>query len=212
MDKKFLNRIAILCISFILCLVVIKIFSNIKDVELSKELSKSIPEKISKWKNFEEQSIKPMVEQILGVDDYIWRQYKSNNGDLLDVYISYFSRIDASKTYHSPLNCMPGSGWSIYKIESIPIKLSNGKDVLVNSLTMKNGVKELQAIYWYQCRGRIIDTEYKERIYRTLDSIFKRETNGAFIRIISLTKGLSQRELKEFCANLIEILYSQLPS
>ncbi|GAB6162455.1 hypothetical protein JCM12298_16140 [Desulfothermus naphthae] len=172
----------------------------------------SFPKKIAEWKSSDNQTMDPKVARILHVDDYIWRRYKNEKGEFLDVYISYFSYVDRIKTYHSPLNCMPGSGWNIYKVESVPIYLSKNKKVNVSCLFLKKGSNVLKAIYWYQCRGRILDSEVKERIYRIADSVLKRRTDGAFIRIICLTNGVSKKELSRFCVNVIKILYKILPS
>ncbi len=212
MDKSFFYRVIILSIVFLLCLGAINFFSRVKAVPLDKPLEQSFPKKIGTWEDVYNEDMDPKVIKILGVDDYVWRKYKSRDGKLLDVYISYFSYVDRIKTYHSPLNCMPGSGWDIYNIVSLPIKLSNGRYVDVNKLVVKNGPKTLNAIYWYQCRGRVIDSEYKERIYRVIDSIFKRRTDGAFVRIIGLSDNITQKDIQGFCAKVIGILYNILPS
>ena len=212
MDKNFFYRVIILCILFLLCLGAINFFSKVKAVPLNKPLEQSFPRKIGAWEDVYSENMDSKVIKILGVDDYVWRKYKSRDGKLLDVYISYFSYVDRIKAYHSPLNCMPGSGWDIYNIVSLPIRLSNGRYVDVNRLIVKNGTKTLKAIYWYQCRGRVIDSEYKERIYRVIDSILKRRTNGAFVRIIGLSDNITQKDIEGFCKRVIEILYNILPS
>ena len=212
MEKGFFYRLGILGIAFICCYVIINFFSHVNVVALKTPLYKSFPKRIENWESTNDQPMDPKVARILHVDDYVWRKYKNSKGDVLDVYVSYFSYVDRIKTYHSPLNCMPGSGWNIYKVESVPIYLSQNKKVNVSYLYLKKGSNALKAMYWYQCRGRIIDSEIKERIYRIVDSILKRRTDGAFIRIISLTNGLSQEELNRFCAKIIKILYEIIPS
>ncbi len=106
-------------------------------------LNKSFPRKIDNWETIEDEPMDPKVAKILMVDDYVWRKYRDKEGNILDVYVSYFSYVDRIKTYHSPLNCMPGSGWDIYKVESVPIALSKHKRVHVNSLFFK----KVQGIY-----------------------------------------------------------------
>jgi len=212
MEKRFFLRVGILCIAFLCCYFIINFFSHVKAIPLKTPLYKSFPKKIQKWESINDQPMDPKVAKILHVDDYIWRQYQNREGQVLDVYISYFSYVDRIKTYHSPLNCMPGSGWNIYKVESYPIYLSRNKKVYVSYLYLKKGSKVLKAMYWYQCRGRIIDSEIKERIYRIMDSVLKRRTDGAFIRIICLTNRVSKEELNRFCASVIKILYRILPS
>jgi hypothetical protein len=40
-------------------------------------------------------------------------------------------------------------------------------------------------IYWYQGRGRIVASEYQDKVYTVLDSVLRRRSDGAMVRIMT---------------------------
>ncbi|MCF8104148.1 MAG: EpsI family protein [Desulfohalobiaceae bacterium] len=175
-----------------------------------------IPGRIGSWRMAETQAMGADIVDLLGVDDYIFRNYKDDQGQAINVYVSYFSRTDRSKGYHSPLNCMPGSGWEIANTKPLPLKIpGSSEEPTVNRLLLQKGAEKKVSLYWYQCRGRILHNEYLERIYRVIDSIFKNRTDGAFIRLVAINTGQDiQKEeamLKDFASRLLPMLREYLP-
>ena len=48
---------------------------------------------------------------VLRASDYLLRNYKDRDGRVLNFYVGYYASQREGATYHSPLNCLPGSGW-----------------------------------------------------------------------------------------------------
>ena len=48
-------------------------------------------------------------------------------------------------------------------------------------------------IYWYQGRGRFEASEYQDKINTVLDSIFRRRSDGAMIRVMTSVGGDEQK-------------------
>src|ERR671933_679529 len=53
------------------------------------------------------------VEQILRADDYVIRDYAAPDGRTANFYVGYYLTQRNGATYHSPLNCLPGAGWTM---------------------------------------------------------------------------------------------------
>src|SRR4029450_689672 len=70
----------------------------------------TVPLHIGPWAG-EVHTLDPHVLQILKMDDYLWRQYSGTPGLPLGLYIGYYQSMRQGATYHSPKNCLPGSGW-----------------------------------------------------------------------------------------------------
>lgn len=176
----------------------------------------AFPQNIGEWEAVNTQTMSDEVEEVLGVDDYLLRNYKGPNNIQINLYASYFAYTDRSKGYHSPLNCMPGSGWNIAGTEPVSLAIAeSGQGATVNKLILKNGPQKQVSLYWYQCRGRILHNEYVERLYRVLDSIMHNRTDGAFIRLIATNDEQSMEKniamLKGFASEIIPILQKHLP-
>lgn len=208
-------RLLIVCLLLIGVGLYIHTFDRTKAQPIKKPLS-SFPDKISGWHVIDQNSMSPQVEKMLGVDDYVLRSY-SQSPKSINLYVSYFSYTSRNKGYHSPLNCMPGSGWNIAQTRPIQLSLNNQqqKKVTVNQLILQKGSQKQVALYWYQCRGRIIHSEYWERIYRVWDSIIRGRTDGSFVRLIykSSSRDLDKAtlELKDFAKAVIPTLSNYLP-
>ncbi len=182
-----------------------------------KQPLQSFPHKIGVWQSSKSQTLQKDIARMLNVDDYIFRTYHAPNGLTISFYVSFFAYTDRTKGYHSPLNCMPGSGWNIAQTRPIQLSLNNQqqKKVTVNQLILQKGSQKQVALYWYQCRGRIIHSEYWERIYRVWDSIIRGRTDGSFVRLIykSSSRDLDKAtlELKDFAKAVIPTLSNYLP-
>ena len=107
----------------------------------------------------------------------------------VNLYAAYYASQRTGKMPHSPLDCIPGDGWSITKFE----RTSLGRDRPVNrAMIERNGSKQL-VYYWYEERGKRITTEYWSKWYLLYDAITKNRSDGALVR---LTTALRPGELE----------------
>ena len=208
-------RIIVLSILFLLCALFVYTFDKDSKTPIARPLQQ-VPQQIGGWQAVSSQSMGEDIEGVLGVDDYILRNYRNAHGVQVNVYVSYFTYTDRSKGYHSPLNCMPGSGWNIAETKPVSLSLpAADQKATVNQLILQKGRRKQISLYWYQCRGRILHNEYLERIYRVIDSIFKNRTDGAFIRLIATNSDQDLQEdmamLTDFATRLIPVLREYLP-
>jgi EpsI family protein len=154
--------------------------------------------------------------RILKVDDYIIRNYRNSNGDVIGLYIGYFKSQREGKGIHSPRQCLPGSGWipvetTLYEL-SIPDH--NPKTVPMNKFVMSKGLDHQLYLFWYQGRGRSYASEYWNKIYLVLDGLTKRRTDGALIRINNNVNGDAEDALKtqtEFIKLIFPLLKEYIP-
>lgn len=186
---------------------------NSMDIPVLKPLS-TFDKRIGRWEYTGDVKLQDKVVDILGTDDYIEYVYKSPDNQTIDLYVSYFNSLREGKQFHSPKNCIVGSGSVVLRTDTINIPVKGDKMNLipVNLMVLKRGDQKQLVLYWYQCRGRYIRSEYAEKIYRVVDSVSKRRTDGAFIRVISL--GSSENMLPsliDFTGQLIPVLEEYIP-
>ena len=117
--------------------------------------------------------------------DYVMRDYVLPDGKGANLYIGYYASQRAGATYHSPQNCLPGSGWEMKQPELVEIKTSSGESFFANRYIVQNGDYREVLIYWYQGRGRAVASEYKDKVYTVLDSILRRRSDGAMVRVMT---------------------------
>ena len=67
---------------------------------------------IGEWKGVQDPPLEPRVLEVLGVNDYLTRAYYRPDRAGVGLYIGYWESQRQGDTIHSPLNCMPGAGWT----------------------------------------------------------------------------------------------------
>ncbi len=213
MSNQIINinkRIVIILSIFLVTFLIIQLTQSVKRTHILKPLS-DFPEQIDGWKRIEKIDLSDAVSSMLGVDDYINYNYLSPQGNVVNLYISYFEALGVTGGYHSPLNCMPGGGAKILKTEIIQINNDLKK---IKKLTLEQNKAQNFIYYWYYNRGRIVHSEYAEKIYLVLDAVFKGRRDGAFIRFISYpnkNNEFNTDQVMDFIGSVNEILTQYLP-
>lgn len=125
------------------------------------------------------------TEAVLRADDYVSRDYVSKDGRVVSLYIGYYLTQRTGATYHSPLNCLPGSGWTLDEPATIQINPADGGPAFeANRYIIRNGNEQQLLIYWYHGRGRAVASEYWDKVYTVLDSIRLRRSDGSMVRVL----------------------------
>jgi EpsI family protein len=119
----------------------------------------------------------------LRASDYLLRDYRRNDGQLANLYVGYYASQKDGATFHSPLNCLPGSGWSLTDPARRTITTPQGSSFQANQYVIENGNQRLAMIYWYQGRGRMVASEYWGKVYTVIDSVRLRRSDAAMIRV-----------------------------
>ena len=89
--------------------------------------------------------------------------------------------------------------------------------VNINQMILEKGGGLLLTNYWFQQRGRIIQSEYWNKWYLFQDSLTKRRTDGALVRLeMPLREGQgvedAQAMLDSFTVELMEVLPEFVPN
>ncbi len=185
-----------------------------------KQPLESCPLLISNWvgqkaPDFDERSL-----AVLGVDEYINRMYTDASQKPLSLYVGYYASQRQGDTMHSPLNCLPGAGWSPVSFSRIGIPMrateqARDENVTVNRYVIEKGLDRQMVLYWYQSQGRVIASEYWGKFYLVLDAIRTNRTDGALVRIVVPIQGAeaeAEQRAIAFAQTLYPLLGRYLPS
>jgi EpsI family protein len=189
-------------------------FMNHGQEMLPSQPFSTFPKTIDHWKGTE-QFFSQEIYDAVGVDDSVLVDYLNPSGKSVQVYIGYYRSQRKGDLIHSPKNCMPGSGWEITRTSMEDLTVSNEKSIRIINLDLEKGPQKMIVLYWFHSRGRIINSEYKQKIYLVWDSIFRNRTDGSFVRLISTVDKESEEEtlntMKTFAAQLLPILDDYIP-
>ena len=156
------------------------------------------------------------TEAVLRADDYVARDYAAADGSAsASLYVGYYSTQRTGATYHSPLNCLPGTGWTLNEPGTIEIKPADGSAPFeANRYIIEHAGERQLMLYWYQGRGRAFASEYVDKVYTVFDSIRRRRSDGSMVRVLVPVRGSEQEATEratQFAAQVEPKLSAYVP-
>jgi EpsI family protein len=195
--------------------------SGAQDALPPKAAFEEFPLTIAAWQG-QELKIEADVLNVLKADDVMMRVYQQQTPDrastrrpaMLWLYAGYYKSQRDGATYHSPMNCLPGNGWTVLSREEVSLTIGD-RSLRVNRVLIGKGLDRQLILYWYQDRGRIIANEYWAKGYLIWDAMTKHRTDGALVRI-SMPVGESSDEAfalgRQFLQDAFPLLERHFPA
>jgi EpsI family protein len=149
---------------------------------------------------------------VLQADQYLLRSFESG-GLPVDVFVAFYGSQRSGHTIHSPLNCLPGTGWTWSQRDREDIPTSGGGTMTVNrNIATRNG-DSLLVYYWYQSRGRVTASDYRNKLLLVRDAALLHRSDGALVRVTTQwpVDSTGSGEPLAFLRNLHTALTEHLP-
>jgi EpsI family protein len=172
----------------------------------------ALPLQINEWRGHDLGRLDRETEAVLQADNYLLRRY-IRDGVPVDLFIAYYATQRSGHTIHSPLNCLPGTGWEWVDRRRERIRVGSGHDIEINrNVARKNG-EQVLVDYWYQSHGRAIASEYRNRLLLVQDALTLHRSDGALVRVTApiLARHAPATDLAAFIGALYPILARHLP-
>ena len=190
-------RFAILFIVLLAGGFVVNAWEYLGEAPVERKELKDFPKRIGTWEQsggdeqFDSQTL-----AVLRSSDYLLRNYRGADGRVVNFYVGYYASQRDGATFHSPLNCLPGAGWVMNEPGKITITPAGRVPFIANRYLIQNGLHKELLVYWYQGRGRAVASEYWGKVYTVVDSVRKRRSDGAMVRIMTPVDGSESKALQ----------------
>lgn len=206
-------RVALVLFLFVLTWYLLQMTSTVSPTRIKRSLA-TFPHEIEEYRLLSSSQATFEVIELLGLDDYIHFAYQDSIGNLVGLYVAYYKAVGVDGGYHSPKNCLPGGGWGIDTIQevSLNVGIEGEKQSTVSKMIIRNGSQFQVVLYWYQNRGRIIGSEYWEKIYLVWDALWKGRRDGSFVRIMvnSIDGEAGLKDAEERAKRFAELVMTEL--
>ena len=183
MTKSSTLRFVILLVAIIGVGVLVNTWAYLGEARVDRKPLKDFPTQLGQWQKAKDSIIDEPTMKVLRASDYLLREFQRSDGQAANFYVGYYASQREGASYHSPLNCLPGSGWTLTNPDSVRISLQDGRTFAANKYVIQNGEYKSLMIYWYQGRGRTIASEYWGKVYTVIDSVRLRRSDGAMVRV-----------------------------
>ena len=190
-------------------------WSYLGEAHVDRKELKNFPQTVGAWqKTGNDQIINDETMKVLRASDYLLRDFRKSDGPVANFYVGYYETQRSGVTYHSPLNCLPGSGWMLSAPGRATISLPDGSSFVANKYVIQNGDYKSLMVYWYQGRGRNVASEYWGKVYTVLDSVRLRRSDGALVRVtvpIASSEAEAEKSAIEFASAASAVLPEFVP-
>lgn len=208
-------RFAILFVLVLAGGFVVNAWEYLGEARVERKQLKDFPRQIGAWEQTGgDEQFNQETLAVLRASDYLLRNYRGADGRVVNFYVGYYASQREGATYHSPLNCLPGSGWVMSEPEKITITPKGRAPFIANRYLIQNGDHKELLVYWYQGRGRAVASEYWGKIYTVVDSVRLRRSDGAMVRITTSVESSEPAALQaaaDLAANSSTILPAFIP-
>lgn len=205
------RRVALLVVLLLAGGLVVNAWEYLGEVPVQRKELANFPNVVGAWRQKGgDQRFDDATMSVLKASDYLMRDYRGENGRVANLYVGYYASQRNGATYHSPLNCLPGSGWTLNQPAQVTISPKGRESFVANRYIIENGDRKELMIYWYQGRGRAVASEYWGKIYTVIDSVKLRRSDGAMVRVM-LPVGSSEPEAIKAATDLAASTSAVLP-
>ena len=151
----------------------------------------------------------------LDVDDNVFRNYTSSDGQDVFLYVGYYGTAKGGRTIHVPKLCYTGQGWSIEEWEERSIRLANSTMVDVNRMVVRKGALRRLVYFWFQSEDIIMASGLDLNIYKFQHRLLYNRNDGAFVRV-SLEypegrEGETEEKVKKFSEEIVPFISQNWP-
>ncbi len=161
------------------------------------------------------------LEQIyidaLRFEDYLLADFRQKNDPHppINLYVAYYQSQRSGESIHSPQSCIPGDGWLITSVKTIPLGplIPSREPIFINEVMIKKGEVQQVVWYWFRQRQRNLTNEYLVKWYLVWDALTQRRTDGALIRFTTRIPSPDNLSLaKVRLTDFAQLIHSRLDS
>ena len=190
-------------------------WSYLGEAHVERKELKDFPQTIGVWqKTGNDQILNDETLKVLRASDYLLRDFRKPDGSVANFYVGYYASQRSGATYHSPLNCLPGSGWMLSEPGKATVSVPDGSSFIANKYVIQNGDYKSLMVYWYEGRGRSVASEYWGKVYTMFDSVRLRRSDGALVRVtvpIDGSEAEAEKRAIEFASAASGVLTQFVP-
>ena len=139
----------------------------------------ALPYTIDEWRGAEAKPLDEETKDALGADAYLTRTYSDGTGVPVSVYMAFYGAQRPGVSLHSPLHCLPGTGWEPLDVGTLDVAGSP-----VRRLVVRKNRDRAVVLYWYAVHGRTVASEAISKLWLLHDSIRLGRSDAALVRIV----------------------------
>ena len=145
----------------------------------------AFPYRVSAWVGRDAQPLDEETRRVLAADSYLNRDYATDvTLPAVNLYVAYYGEQRPGVSIHSPLHCLPGTGWETLDVGTVDVASAGGSGARVRRLIVRKNSDRAVVLYWYAIHGRMLANEIASKAWLLHDSLRFGRSDAALVRIV----------------------------
>jgi EpsI family protein len=144
----------------------------------------AVPYAFGEWSGGEAPPLDADTLRILAADHVLNRTYAGTDRIPVGLYVAYYAKQRPGVSIHSPLHCLPGTGWETIDVGTRDLGGTGPASGSVRRIVVRKGMQRALVLYWYSLHGRVIASEVTSKLTQLADSIWLHRSDAALVRIV----------------------------
>jgi len=150
------------------------------------------------------------VYTVLNADGNVLRNYRSQDGRVINLYIGYYGTAKGGRAKSAPQYCYTGQGWSIERWDKVSIDPPGTGKVQINRMIVKKRAERQLVYFWHQSEATVMRTGWEQNLYKFKHRLLYNRNDGAFVRVsMTLPEGKreeTEQRAREFSRAVVPLL------
>ncbi len=165
-----------------------------------------LPYVVGDWHGSDATPLDEATIEELGLDAYLARTYRRADAEPLGLFVAYYDGSRPGPGLHSPLNCLPGTGWETLDVGTRTVVESNGATTVLRRVLARKNLSRAIVLYGYDVHGRMAASEITSRAYLLADAFRLQRRDAALVRVVapvSRSPEAAERQALAFVRDLL---------
>jgi len=139
---------------------------------------------IGAWTGVDQPPLDAETERILAADAYVNRAYAASGRSNVELYVAYYAQQRPGASIHSPLHCLPGTGWEPTEISTTTLARPDGSSGTLRRMIVRKHLDRALVLYWYAIHGRMVANEFASKAWLIHDGVTLGKSDASLFRIV----------------------------
>jgi EpsI family protein len=144
----------------------------------------SVPYTFAAWRGQEAPPLDAETTRLLGADAYLNRTYIAAAAAPVGLYVAYYADQRPGVSLHSPLHCLPGTGWETLDVRTVGVPFEANGSGAVRQLLIRRHAERAVVLYWYAIHDRMIASEVQSKLWLIHDGLRFQRSDAALVRLV----------------------------
>ncbi|WP_074736806.1 VPLPA-CTERM-specific exosortase XrtD [Ruegeria halocynthiae] len=152
---------------------------------ISRDPFALFPSDIDGWQAGHQRALDPVIEQVLGADDYYSAEIRQFGDQApVDLFMAWY-RDQNDGGVHSPEVCLPGAGWEIAQLNKIDAPVSPEMAFSLNRAIIQKGTTRMLVYFWFEQQSQRTSSGLKAKLLLLAGKVRYGRNDSAIVRLIT---------------------------